>query len=95
MSDTLVEVQVGRKKATQLLQLVAGLGVRYGYERSFRFSHDGLHANRFLITLSKGSIERKFRDARSDAHHAEDAILSICQTLNMPGPTLVPVAQIL
>ncbi|MCG8451268.1 MAG: 2OG-Fe dioxygenase family protein, partial [Pirellulales bacterium] len=46
-------------------------------------------------TLSKGSIERKFRDARSDAHHAEDAILSICQTLNMPGPTLVPVAQIL
>ncbi len=57
-----------------LLRLVGELGVPHQYERSFRVSAGGLHANRFLMTVDK-------RDLLGDARAR---VLAICDRLAMP-----------
>jgi tryptophan 7-halogenase len=62
------------KKAALLFNLVGEMGVPHQYERSFRISAGGLHANRFLLTVDK-------RDIAGDAR---ERVLGICERLEMP-----------
>lgn len=60
--------------AQRIKDLVSGIGIKYGFERSFRLSPGQLRAKRFLLGFSK----RRLRDT------AEQKILDICERLGMP-----------
>jgi len=62
------------EKAALLFRLVGEMGVPHQYERSFRISAGGLHANRFLLTVGR-------RDIAGDAR---ERVLGICERLEMP-----------
>lgn len=61
--------------AALLLRLVGELNVAHQYERSFRVSVGGLHANRFLLTM----------DTRDLLEDARERILGICDRLQIPS----------
>jgi tryptophan 7-halogenase len=62
------------ERATQLLRMVANLGIPHQYERSFRICRQALLANRFLLTVEVGNI----------ADNPRERTLEICDRLNMP-----------
>src|SRR5262245_21994598 len=71
--------------ARRLWDLVAGLNVPFGYERSFRLCRGAILPTRFLLSLGKGSL-----GARPDA-----TILDLCRRLDLPDRSLRMVAQAL
>src|SRR6202051_1408935 len=60
--------------AEQVKELGAGLGIKYGSERSFRLSARLLLANRFLLGFRKQRL----------GEAADQRILDICERLEMP-----------
>jgi tryptophan halogenase len=65
-------------EAERLQALVRGLGIKYGFERSFRLSPQGLRANRFLLGFRKHRL----------GGTADQQILNICERLDMPQTLL-------
>jgi tryptophan halogenase len=61
-------------RARLLWQLVAGLGVDFGYERSFQVCRGALLPNRFLLSLARRAIGTK----------PDERILDLCRRLGMP-----------
>ena len=57
-----------------LTGLVRGLGVEFGFERSFKMSHLKLLNRRFLMTLSKGSL----------GPDGQETVYRLCRQLEMP-----------
>ena len=64
--------------AGKVQELVAGLGIKYGFERSFRTSARQLLTNRFLLG---------FRKQRLGAA-ADERILGVCERIGMPQSLL-------
>jgi tryptophan halogenase len=62
--------------AHRLLHLVRELGVPFGFERSVKLSRHSLQGNRFLATVSKGSLG------------AGEALTAVCRAIEMPESLL-------
>lgn len=71
--------------ARKLWDVVEGLGVPFGYERSFRIGRGSILANRFLLSVAKGAL-----GARPNA-----TVLDVCRRLGLPESALTSVAQAL
>jgi hypothetical protein len=67
-------------RARLLWQLVAGLGIDFGCERSFQIGHGALLPNRFLLSVARRAI----------GPGSDERILGLCRGLNMPGGLLGP-----
>ena len=65
-------------KARRLFQLVEELGIPFGYERSFRVTRGMISPDRFLLSLSKSSLEEK----------PKPAAFELFQSLCMPDVAL-------
>ncbi|MBN1545856.1 MAG: DUF3467 domain-containing protein [Syntrophaceae bacterium] len=66
------------QKGSSLFELVKGLEVSIGYERSFKMLDKTVLANRFLLGVSKREIAIK----------ANDRLVAICEKMNMPSSLL-------
>jgi len=73
------------RAADRLVQLVEGLHVPYGYERSLRLCQRALLPHRFLLTIHKDPIEQP-DDLR---------IMELCRRMKMPEAFLETTAQTL
>lgn len=71
--------------ARRVWDLVAGLKVPFGYERSFRLCRGAIFPDRFLLSLGKGSLGTR----------PDSAILDLCRRLDLPEHALRTVAQVL
>ncbi|HSB81182.1 MAG TPA: DUF3467 domain-containing protein [Candidatus Methylomirabilis sp.] len=69
-----VGVESTDEKASRLFQLVQGLNVRAGLERSFKLVQNALLVDRFLMGFEQRAIGQGF----------PDRILDICRQLDMP-----------
>jgi uncharacterized protein DUF3467 len=69
------DISSAGEKAGFLFELVEGLKVGAGYERSVKMSEGSLLGNRFLLGLSK----------RRMGQGADESILDLCTRLRMPG----------
>jgi hypothetical protein len=72
-------------RARRLWDLVAGLNVAFGYERSLRLCRGSILPDRFLLSLCKGTL-----GARPDA-----TVLDLCRRLDLPEHFLRTTAQAL
>jgi Protein of unknown function (DUF3467) len=68
------ENEIAGEKAGLVRQLVEDLGIKFGYEKSFKIFENTLLANRFLLGFKKKRI-------RKEPH---ERILEICRRMNMP-----------
>jgi hypothetical protein len=70
-------------RASLLFREVAGLGVPYAQERSFRMTPGSLQANRFLLTVDRAPL----------GADAAARILAICRRLGMPAACSIAVQE--
>ncbi len=63
------------EQASRLLALVAGLGVPYQYERSFRLAPGSLQANRFLTTMNRADL----------GADALERVLAVARAMGLPS----------
>jgi hypothetical protein len=66
--------------AQRVRALVAGLGIKYGHEPSFRIAQGTLLTNRFLLGFRKERL--------GEPAEADDRILDVCRQLDMPPDLL-------
>lgn len=65
-------------RTTLLFELVRGLQVEVGFEKSFKVVKGGLLSNRFLLGVSKKAIGER----------AEERLIEVCLLMGMPPPLL-------
>ena len=66
------------EQASRLLDLVAGLGAPYVYERSFRMRPDEILPNRFLLSVGRPD----------DGSASDEALTAVFRGLGLPDPFL-------
>jgi hypothetical protein len=85
MTSTLSSTVLDDPTARRLWDLVMGLNVPCGHERSFRLCRGSILPNRFLLSVCKGTLGAR----------AEATILDLCLRLDLPERVLRLIAQAL
>src|SRR5207247_10172282 len=72
----------GPAESRRRVALVRGLGVGFGFEKSFKMSPVRLDADRMILGVRTGLVAR-------------EALLSVCRALGMPDAFIAPFGAVL